>query len=277
MSKANNFVLDFIDQEGKPDRYGEAMQELVRNKPDIILAYGPEASLKGALAATQTIPIVMAAIDYDPITLGYVTSLARPTGNVTGLLLQQIELAEKRIELLREAFPAMKAVTVFWDALSADQWQAAKDSAQRFGLKVTGVEPRDYPYDYEKALALAQAPPGHRRFLIVVTSPFFSRDRERLAQFAIRQRIASISVFRQFAEHGGLMSYGPSRDLFARRAPTMCTGLRVGQSHATCRSSGRPRLNWLSIKKPQRCSTWNFRRRSCCAPTKSSNEMAIAA
>ena len=137
------------------------MQELVARKPDVILAYGPEAALKAAIAATKTIPIVMVAIDYDPLALGHITSLARPIGNVTGLYLQQIELAAKRIEMLRDAFPAMKAATVFWDALSADQWQATKASAEKLGLQLAGVELRDYPYDYEKALA--QVPAEHRQ------------------------------------------------------------------------------------------------------------------
>jgi putative ABC transport system substrate-binding protein len=214
--EGRNLVLDFDDLGGRPDRYGEAMRRLVSQNPDIVLAYGPEAPLKAAMAATKTIPIVMVAIDYDPLALGYITSLARPIGNVTGLYLQQIELAAKRIEMLRDAFPAMKAATVFWDTLSADQWQATKASADKFGLQVTGVELRDYPYDYDKALT--QAPPEHRRFLVIMISPFFARDRERLAKFSLQQRIGSMFVFREYADLGGLMTYGPNRNLLSRRA-----------------------------------------------------------
>src|SRR5262249_60682758 len=111
-----------------PNRYDEAMQELLARKVDIVLAYGPEAPLKSVLALSRTIPIVMVAIDYDPLALGYVTSLARPTGNVTGLYFEQIDLAAKRIDLLKDAFPMTRVVTVFWDALSADQWKATRDS-----------------------------------------------------------------------------------------------------------------------------------------------------
>src|SRR6516164_7021731 len=78
------------------------------------------------LAATRTLPIVMVAIDYDPFARGYLTSLARPSGNVTGVVFQQIELAAKRIQLVKDAFPDMPAATMFWDRLSADQWQAAE-------------------------------------------------------------------------------------------------------------------------------------------------------
>lgn len=214
-AEGGNFALEFIDLEGRSDRYAEAMLELVRRKVDVILAYGPEASLKGALAATRTIPIVMIAIDYDPLELGHVSSLARPTGNVTGLFLQQIELASKRIELLKDAFPTVRSATVLWDRLSADQWLATRDSATRLGIDTIGIELRDYPYDYERALANVDA--GHRRFLIVTTSPFFARDRERLPPFAVQHRMAAIFVFREYVDAGGLMSYGPNRGLLSRR------------------------------------------------------------
>lgn len=212
--KDKNFELDFIDVDA-PGHYGEPFQELVRRKVDIILAYGAEGALKAALAATHSIPIVMVAIDYDPLQLGYVTNLARPTGNVTGLFFEQIELAAKRIQLLKDAFPAIHAATVFWDEISADQWKATRDSAEKLDLQVAGIELRNYPYDYTRALA--QAPADHRGFLIVMTSPYFARDRERLVEFTTEQRVASIFVFREYVELGGLMSYGPSREVMSRR------------------------------------------------------------
>lgn len=212
--EGKNFELDFIDVDG-PGNYDGPFRELVRRKVDIIIAYGPEASLKAAAAATRTIPIVMVAIDYDPVRLGYVTNLARPSGNVTGLFFEQIELAAKRMQILKEALPDTRAVTIFWDALSADQWKVTSDSAQRLGFQITGVELRDYPYDY--ARAMAQAPAEHRRFLIVMTSPYFARDRQRLVRFTVEQRIPSMFVFREYVELGALISYGPSRAVMSRR------------------------------------------------------------
>ena len=93
------------------------------------MATGPESALKSALAVTRTLPIVMIAIDYDPFARGYVTNLARPSGNVTGVVFQQIELAAKRIQLIKDAFRDRPAATMFWDRLSADQWQAARSAA----------------------------------------------------------------------------------------------------------------------------------------------------
>jgi putative ABC transport system substrate-binding protein len=192
-------------------------RKLATGGPDVILAIGPEIGLKSALAVTRTLPIVMIAIDYDPLAIGYVTSLARPSGNVTGVVFQQIELAAKRIQLIKDSFPDRTAATMFWDKLSADQWQAARSTAAALGLQLFGIELRESPYDYEAALD--QAPLDHRGMLIVPTSPSFFRDRTRLADFALRHRILSMFVFREWVDAGGLFCYGPSiTALFGRVA-----------------------------------------------------------
>ena len=108
--------------------------------------------MKSAIAATATVPIVMIAVDYDPLALGYIKSLSRPGGNVTGLFLQQPELAKKRLQLLTEALPAIQTATMFWDSSSEDQWKATSGAAAELGLRLAGVELREQPYDYEKAL-----------------------------------------------------------------------------------------------------------------------------
>jgi putative ABC transport system substrate-binding protein len=175
-----------------------------------------ELGLKGALNVTTTLPIVIAANDYDPFARGYVTSLARPSGNVTGVFLQQIELTVKRLQVVKEVFPDMRAATVFWDRLSADQWSAARDASTKLGLQLTGVELREPPYDYDQALG--QAGPDYRKNLFVLASPFFYRDRARLADLALRNRIISVFVLREWVEAGGLLSYGPSYAGMYRRA-----------------------------------------------------------
>ena len=190
------------------EEYETGYRTLAARIPDIIMATGVEIALKSAMAATRTLPIVMIAIDYDPFARGYVASLARPSGNVTGVFFQQIELAAKRIQLVRDAFPDISAATTFWDRLSADQWQAAQRAAATLGLRLSGIELREPPYDYERALH--EAPPDHRGMIIVATSPFFFRDRARIADLAFRHRIASMFVFREWVEAGGLLSYGPS-------------------------------------------------------------------
>jgi putative tryptophan/tyrosine transport system substrate-binding protein len=214
--EGTNFSFDFM-QAASADEYQVGYRKLAARALDVILAIGPEIALKSALAATRTLPIVMIAIDYDPLARGYVTSLARPSGNVTGVVFQQIELAAKRIQLIKDDFPHRPAATMFWDQLSSDQWEAARSTAAVLGLQLSGIELRGWPYDYEAALD--QAPLDHRGMLIVPTSPFFFRDRARLADFAFRHRILSMFVFREWVDAGGLLCYGPSiTALFGRVA-----------------------------------------------------------
>ena len=205
--EGKNFTFDSVPV-ANDDEYEPGYRTLAAHELDILLATGTEIALKSALAATRTLPIVMIAIDFDPFTRGYVSSLARPSGNVTGVFFQQIELAAKRIELVEEAFPDMRGAVMFWDRPSTDQWQAAQNTAATLGLRLSGVEMREPPYDYDRALG--EAPPDHRGIVIVATSAFFFRDRERIADFALRHRIASVFVFREWVTAGGLLSYGPS-------------------------------------------------------------------
>src|SRR5262249_62092338 len=132
------------------------------------------------------------AIDLEPLARGYDTSLARP-GNVTGVFLQQIELTVKRLQVVKDAFPDMRAATVFWDRISADQWFAAKDASSKLGLRLAGVELREPPYDYDHALV--QAAPDYRKNLFALASPFFFRDRARLAHVALPNRTISVVLF----------------------------------------------------------------------------------
>jgi putative ABC transport system substrate-binding protein len=130
---------------------------------------------------------------------------------------QQIELAAKRIQLIKDAFPDRPAATMFWDHLSVDQWQAARSAATTLGLQLSGIELRELAYDYDAALD--QAPLDRRDMLIMPTSPFFFRDRARLADFALRHRILSMFVFREWVDAGGLLCYGPTiTALFGRVA-----------------------------------------------------------
>jgi putative ABC transport system substrate-binding protein len=108
--EGRNFFFDFL-QAASADQYEALYRKLAAREPDVILAIGPEIGLKSALAVTRTVPIVMIAIDYDPLARGYVTSLARPSGNITGVVFQQIELAAKRIQLIKDGFPDRLAAT----------------------------------------------------------------------------------------------------------------------------------------------------------------------
>ena len=213
--EGSNFTFEFIQAANLED-YARGYRELVTRNVGVLIANATEVALKSALAATNTLPIVMTAIDYDPLARGYVANLARPTDNVTGIVFQQIELVTKRLQVVVEAFPELRAATVFWDAASADQWRVAQSAAPALGLRLFGSELREQPYDYEQALA--QVPPDHRGWLFAMTSPFFFPDRARLAEFALRHRMPSVFAFREWVDAGGLLSYGPSITGMYRRA-----------------------------------------------------------
>jgi putative ABC transport system substrate-binding protein len=214
--QGKNFDLEFV-QVPSVGEYGATYREIVARKVDVILALGPEIALKSALAVAGSVPIVMIAIDYDPLARGYVPSLARPSGNITGVFFQQIELTTKRLQLMKEALPEMKAVTVLWDRISADQWREAERAAAALGLRVLGIEMRAQPYDYDGAFAQGRQDP--RGGLMILASPVFGiPDRRRLSDFALRRQMPSMFVTRDYADAGGLMSYGPNFRAMGRRA-----------------------------------------------------------
>jgi putative ABC transport system substrate-binding protein len=107
-----------------------ATADLVRSNVELLVVSGSEITLQAAIAASRTIPIVMLAINFDPIARGYVKSLARHGGNITGVVSLQTELAAKQVELLTQAFPERTRLAVLWDEISADQFAAAERQAK---------------------------------------------------------------------------------------------------------------------------------------------------
>ncbi len=206
--EGKNFTFEFV-QASNVAGYSAAFQEIANRGVDIMMATGPEEDLKAAIAAAGGRPIVLIAIDFDPFVRGYVKSLARPGGNITGLFFQQLELAVKRAQLLRDGFPALSGATVFWDQVSADQWQALKRAAEgALAMHLSGIEFHQRPFDYEQAFT--QTTPEDRAALLVMASPLFALDRARLPEFALQHRILSAFYTREYVDMGGFFSYGVS-------------------------------------------------------------------
>lgn len=206
--EGDNFVFEFIEGTGGHHDFKSAYRDLVSRNVDILLVLGTERALRAAREASTTIPTVIGAIDYDPVTHGYVKDLARPTGNITGVYFQQIELTAKRLQIFKDAFPSMRSVTVFWGTPSADQWKAAQDAASRLGVELVGVRFQNRPYDYDRAFTAIA--PEHRQHLLVVSMGDFFVDRARLAQFALTTCTRSMFAGREWVDAGGLLSYGPN-------------------------------------------------------------------
>jgi len=180
--------------------------ELVQTNVDLLVADGPEAILQAAVGATDTIPIAMLAINFDPIARRYISNLARPGGNVTGVFFQPIELAQKQLELLSEALPGKTKAAVLYDVLSADQFKAAKQVAERLKLRFHGIQLENPPYDFDAAFQLlAQSLPD---MLLVLSSAHFTKSASHIATLAITQHVPTMFTFKTYVEAGGLMSYG---------------------------------------------------------------------
>jgi putative ABC transport system substrate-binding protein len=214
--EGRNIAIEFRSAEGKPERFPELMSDLVRAGVDVILPVGPEGSLRAAQEATTGIPIVVVAIDYDPIALGYVGGLARPGRNTTGLFLRQPELTAKRLGLLAEVVPNLRRVVAFWDPFSADQMKEAEGAARSIGLELQRIEFRDPPYSFDGPMRAATRQQAGA--LLFLASPIFFRQRADMAEMAIKHRLPTISPFREAVQAGILIGYGASLPDMLRRA-----------------------------------------------------------
>jgi putative tryptophan/tyrosine transport system substrate-binding protein len=203
--EGRTFSFEYI-QTPDIEGYAPAYRELAARNVDVFLAVGGEPALRAALAAAGTLPIAFLAVDFDPTTRGYVANLRRPGGNVTGILVQQIELAAKRIELLRETLPNAHRIGLFWDASSRDQADAAAEAAKTLGLVPLLIEVAGQRIDY--AAALRRTGEAAVQAVVLPASPLFLRDRAAVAQALTEARIPSISAFGEVAEAGAMMSYG---------------------------------------------------------------------
>jgi putative ABC transport system substrate-binding protein len=204
--------------------------ELVAAKADLLVVSGAELSLQAAQAARPALPIVFMAVNFDPIAKGYVASLSRPGGNLTGLFFRQPELAAKQLELLAETFPDRRVVAVLWDEYSADQFEVAERAAKSFGLSLRPLKLEKPPYDWDIAFqTIAQ---NGSQALLVLSSSFFARNRERIANLAIRHRLPAMFVFNYYVEAGGLISYGVNVEPVWRRAASYVAKILRGAQPA---------------------------------------------
>jgi len=205
-SEGKNLTIQIVKLDQDTQSLFAQTAELPRTKVDLVVTAGSETALQAILAASRTIPVVVWAINYDPIALGYVKSLAQPGGNITGIVSLQTELAAKQVELLTEAFPGRRRLGVFWDQISGDQFAAAERQARLLSLDVRSIKLERPPYDFDEAFQ--KLGDGSTQMLLVLSSPFFAPARSRIAELAIQQRLPTMFIFKTYVEAGGLMSYG---------------------------------------------------------------------
>jgi putative ABC transport system substrate-binding protein len=203
-----------------------AAAELIRSKADVVVTFGPEITLKAASAASQTIPIVMIAVNFDPIEGGYVSNIARPDRNITGLVSRAPELAAKQLELLVEAFPDDKPIAALWEPASAEQFDTVQRIAQSMHIELRSHKVENPPFDFDDAFrAIAQ---DGSRMLLVLSGPSFGKQGAHIADLAIQHRLPTMFTFKYYVEAGGLMSYGVDTLPIFRRAASFVAKILRG-------------------------------------------------
>jgi putative ABC transport system substrate-binding protein len=203
---------------GRADGFTEGATDLVRIKVDLIVAWGTTAAT-AARRATSTLPIVLVAAG-DPVGTGLVTNLARPGGNVTGLTNISAELSAKLLEILKEVVPGIKRLGVLRNPsnpVSAPQLRWLELAARSLGIEPRVVDVRD-PTEFEAAFSSITR--NRVDALAVLADPMFLGQRTRLADLAVQSRLPTTFNWRQYAEAGGLIAYGPSLAEQWRRSAT---------------------------------------------------------
>ncbi len=216
-----NLIIERRSAKGKHERLPEVAAELVRLKVDVIVTSSAQPAIRAAQRATRTIPIVMGGVHGDPVEAGFVASLARPGGNITGLTSISAKLHPKRLELLKEAFPQISRVAIIWSPRQQKRgMEEFEATGQALGIQIQSVA-------VENRLGLAglvsafsaisrERPDG----LLVATIASTIRHTARIIDFAAKRRLPTIYGSNVFVDAGGLMSYGPNSIDSYRRAAT---------------------------------------------------------
>jgi putative ABC transport system substrate-binding protein len=214
--EGQNLVIEERWTDGRAERLADLVTELVHLKVDVIVTHGVRAT-RAAQKATTTIPIVGAVMP-DPVESGLVASLARPGGNTTGLSDQVAELAEKEIQILREALPRARRVAILWHEGNPGAkltFEQTRRATQKIGLasEIVGVTAPD-----QLETAIARAARDRPDALIVIHDVLTVSHRVRIAELALKHGLPTICGSSPFADAGGLLAYGPSLPRLFRRS-----------------------------------------------------------
>jgi putative ABC transport system substrate-binding protein len=215
--EGQNVLIEYRSADNHFDKLPELAADLVNRKVDMIVTSGGPSSALAAKHATSTIPIFFTAVG-DPIATGLVTSLARPGGNVTGSSALVVELNPKRLELLSELVPQARVIALLVNPNSSSTERIVGDVQE--AARVKGVQLLVLKAGSETEIDAAFASLGDHKAgaLLVASDPFFNNRREQLVSLTSRHAVPAIYEWREFAELGGLISYGPSLTAINRQA-----------------------------------------------------------
>jgi ABC-type uncharacterized transport system substrate-binding protein len=215
--EGKNIVIEFRYAEEKLDRVPALAAELVRLKVDVIVT-GGATNTRAAKEATNSIPIVMAN-DPDPVINGFVASLARPGGNITGLSTLSPELSGKQLELLKEIIPNLSRVAVLGTSTRPGTAQGLRETELAAGALRVRLQYLDVVSAKDIETAFGEASKGHADAVLVLGSPVLNSQRKQILDLAVKSRLPATYSRPEYVEEGGLMTYGVSiSDLFRRSA-----------------------------------------------------------
>ena len=229
-TEGKDIVIESRNADGKVDRLNELAADLVRLKVDVIVTGGPPAT-RAAKAATATIPIVMTT-DPDPVANGFVASLARPGGNITGLSSLAPETSGKQLELLKQTVPKLSRIAVLSSSTVPGQTLQLREIGLAAGPLSVQLESLDVlgPKDIENAFQAASN--QHAEAFIVFGGPIVAAQRTRILEYVVKNRLPAIYSTQQYADAGGLMSYGVNATDLSHRAATYVDKILKGAKPA---------------------------------------------
>ena len=228
--EGKNIIIEWRSADGKPDLLPGLAAELVRLKVDIIVTGGPTVT-RAVKEATSTIPIVMAQ-DTDPVGSGFVASLARPGGNITGLATLAPEISGKQLGLLKEIVPKLSRVAVIGNSPSPGDAQALRETVLAAGAFEVYLRYLDIldPKDIDAAFRAATK--GRADALLVLGNPILNAQRKQVVDLAVKHRLPAAYGRPEYIEAGGLMYYGTNYNDLFRRAATYVDKILKGRAPA---------------------------------------------
>ncbi len=214
--EGKNIAIEYRSAEGKPNRLPELAAELVRLKVDCIVTAG-ETPTRAAQQATSTVPIIMTTVG-DAVVLGFIASLARPGGNITGLTTISPDLAGKRLELLKETIPKLSRAAVFsYPRSEATDLKETEAAAQLLKVQLISLEVQNLD-DLENAFRSSTK--SRADAIVIGASGFFNTHQSRIVELAAKHRLPGMYIEQEFVLAGGLMTYATSIPDLYRRAAT---------------------------------------------------------
>src|SRR6267143_4686180 len=213
--EGQHFALELRFAERQVERLADMAEDLVHSKVDVIVAVGDPA-VQAARQATSTIPIVMVAVG-DAVGAGFISSLARPGGNITGLGALSVELSGKRLEILKQIVPSIRRVAVLWNPNNPAGilgFRETEVAARALGVTALSIPVRT-PDEIDRAFAIITQERADG--LVVVTDPLTWVRRREIITLAAKSRLPAVYELREYVSAGGLVSYGPSLITMIRR------------------------------------------------------------